>query len=204
MCRNMLRYCSGFKLVCPWLKCALDAARVALFDVRTLPPADSLLQETARAVASAWVWNAHLFPRCSLLVLEAEMNVKLKSLIDNKKKPLQDSSIHCVSAVAALLQLWTWNKRSRIDCICKFPLLSNIQSDSVPGVRGSIQNHQQFPGNKRKHHNVIMAWSNGAVWFFFFSRVLQHSEHFPADSRGRCLLCFIFVQQGWKMSLELC
>lgn len=41
--------------ICPWLKCFLSAACLGLFDVRTLPPADSLLYTIRDAYAPAWL-----------------------------------------------------------------------------------------------------------------------------------------------------
>lgn len=37
---------SDSQLVCPWLECCLDSACLVIFDVRTLPPADSPLYDS--------------------------------------------------------------------------------------------------------------------------------------------------------------
>lgn len=197
----MLRYCSGFKLVCPWLKCVLVAACVALFDVRTLPPADSLLQ----AVAPESVWKMHFFSLLSPCAGGREEDShRMWSwnhwLIIKSSAGLTHSPSQCYYCTIATLNL----KHSKTVWNYNLPLLSNIQSDS-PSSAWVETKSPTFPWQQKKHRNVTMAWSNGLVQCDLFADFCSMVSICSADSAGRCSLCFIPVlQQDWKISLELC
>lgn len=103
---------------------------------------------------------------------------------------------HPFTAPAVLLHCCHFEPETNLKqtvCIYNLLLLSNIQSDSPSGVRGSIQKSPTVPWQQKKHRNVIMAWWNGLVQPDLFTDFCSMVSFSSADSLGRCSLSFIPV-----------